>query len=91
MQWNEAAFRRLTRSEGVQNVLMARASEFADDLRENGPEATGAWKASIGVSMKFQDRAVALVTIDDPKALIIEAQLAPVARALARSKQRRRA
>lgn len=90
MDFNESFFRSLSRSAPVVNLVTGIAEEIATDLREGAPRDTEAYVNGIGVSVKFQDRAVALVTSSDPKTMILESKGAYMVKALNRAKKRHR-
>lgn len=82
MQFNNGFFEELGRSSGVENLVMSAAERVADKARSTAPVDTGAYKNSIKVEKKHQDRVVALVTAEDDNALIIESRFGTLARAL---------
>jgi hypothetical protein len=91
MQFNNAFFEELSRSEPVTRLCVDVAEEIAADIRSTGPRDTDAYVDGIGVRVKHQRRSVAVVEGTDPKTLLIESKLGVMARALQRAKRRSRA
>jgi len=82
MEFNDKFFEELLKSQGVENVVMDATERVADIARASAPVDTGAYRDSIEVSQKHQQRVVGLVTVEDPQALIIEALHGTLARAV---------
>lgn len=87
MDFNEGYFQQLSRSQPVQDLLTSVAEEIAETARETAPVDTGAYKKSIHVEGKFQQRAVALVVASDKKSMLIEAKTGNLVRALNKHKR----
>jgi hypothetical protein len=88
VQFNNAFFDELGRSAGVQALTLEAAERVAAAARSGAPVKTGAYKASIGVKLKYQSRAVALVIATDPKTMLIEAKTGNLARAVKKAGRR---
>jgi hypothetical protein len=88
VEFNDAFFDHLGRSAGVTALVVEGAERVAAAARASAPEKTGAYKASIGVKLKYQDRAVALVVATDPKTMLIEAKTGNLARAVKKAGRR---
>lgn len=87
--WDNAAMNELARSAGITGAVVKAAEKIADQVRADAPVDSGDYKASIGVTVKHQERSVALVISTDPKALVIEAKTGVMARAAKKSARRR--
>lgn len=90
MQFNEEFFQELSRSPGVEALVLQVAEEVAADIRATAPVDTGAYKKGFQVRLKRQKRSVALVVGTDPKTLLIESKTGTMVRALQRAKKRSR-
>lgn len=90
VQFNNAYFEQLSRSPGVVRITVDAARRIAATARSTAPAATGAYRNSIVVRLKYQRRAVALVVGTDRKTMIIESKTGNLARALRANARGRR-
>lgn len=83
LTWNPGFFEGfLYRDAGVIAAARAAADRVASAARASAPVDTGAYRNSIHVEMKFQQRAVAVVVADSDHAMIVESRTGNLARAL---------
>lgn len=82
MKFNNKFFEELGRSAGVTALTIECAEKVAAVARETAPVDTEAYKNSIHVELKHQDRSVALVVASDPKTFLIESKTGNLVRAL---------
>lgn len=82
-------FERLGTSPAVTALVVGVAERVAANARESAPVDSGAYRDSIGVSVKRQKRSVALVTATDKKSMLIEAKTGNLVRALNKEKRGR--
>ena len=87
MKFNDAFFFELGVSPLVTKLVTEKANKVAAAAISGAPVDTGAYRSSIGISVKTQRVVnVAVVTASDPKAMIVESRTGNLARALRRAK-----
>ena len=85
MKHNDSFYDELLVSQGVEDLAVDAAELVADTARETAPVDTGAYKDSIVVTTKRQERVVALVQATDEKSMVIESRTGNLARAVRRN------
>lgn len=90
VKFSNSYFDQLSRSSGVVKLTLDAARRIAATARSTAPENTGAYRRGIGVRVKYQQRAVALVEGRDPKTMLIESRTGNLARALRANAKGRR-